>query len=106
MFYHGTLPEISIDLSRDLCHAPKTPTHNPHLQPKIPQILQSSAVPPCLHYAQVNGALRLESFDAFMPPAVDFWRTVTDEHYDLLEKRSQQGDSAVFADSASRGGNC
>ena len=59
-------------------------------------------MPPCLHHAQVNGALRLESFDAFMPPAVDFWRTVTDEHYDLLEKRSQQGDSAVLADDAFR----
>ena len=47
-------------------------------------------MPPRLRFAQVNGALRLESFDAFMPPAVDFRRTVMDEHYYLLESAANE----------------
>lgn len=47
-------------------------------------------------------ALRLETFDTFMPLALGLWRTVMGENYDLLDERDQRGYSAVFADSVSR----
>lgn len=43
--------------------------------------------------------LRLETFDTFMPLALGLWRTVMDEHYELLDERDQRGNSVVFADS-------
>lgn len=47
-------------------------------------------------------ALRLETFDTFMPLSLAFSRTVMDEHYDLLDERERRGDSTVHADSVAR----
>jgi hypothetical protein len=45
--------------------------------------------------------LRLDSFDVYLPLAMDFWQAVKAEERALREERRQRGDSAVLADNVS-----
>ena len=46
-------------------------------------------------------ALRLQSFDVYMPFSTTFWKSVMAENRELREDRHQRGDSAVMGDRTS-----